>query len=156
MKNEHPIENLSASLYHASHVALPDVHYQNRDWEAMSKWTPAQRKATADDDLPVVERIRRPEISEITVLGMFNQLWGSTALGFGGLGGAAMTNAYTVILQGPERDVAVYWNGHLAYVVAASNVEGLRALMSDAKEGHTRSRRDALKAYGIADTWSNT
>jgi hypothetical protein len=53
---------------------------------------------------------------------MFPQMWGSTALGFGGIGGAAMTSAYTVIVFGCNRtDACVYFNGGLAYHIKAPN-----------------------------------
>ena len=149
MQNEHPIENLSAALYHAAHIALPDVHYQTRDWEALAKLTMSQRKAMAAQDLPTVQCVRRPAIHQITVLGMFNQLWGSTALGFGGLGGAAMTNAYTVVLRGPDGSIAVYWNGRFAYLIEAANRKGIDALMADMKAGRTLSRRAAVQDYAL-------
>ena len=80
---------------------------------------------------------------------MFNQLWGSTALGFGGLGGAAMTNAYTVVLRGPDGSIAVYWNGGFAYLIEAANRKGIDALMADMKAGTTKSRRAAVQDYAL-------
>ena len=53
---------------------------------------------------------------EIEVAGMFPQLWGSTALGFGGVGGSAMTEAYTVALRSRVTgEVCVYFGGRFAY-----------------------------------------
>ena len=50
----------------------------------------------------------------------FPQMWGSTALGFGGIGGQAMTTAYTtVITYGIE--AVVYFNGRLAYRIERVN-----------------------------------
>jgi hypothetical protein len=44
----------------------------------------------------------------------FPQVWSSTALGFGGIGGAAITEAYTTVVV--LNDVAcVYFDGRLAY-----------------------------------------
>ena len=34
---------------------------------------------------------------EFEVISVFSQTWGSTALGFGGIGGQAITSAYTTI-----------------------------------------------------------
>lgn len=48
---------------------------------------------------------------------VFEQVWGSTALGFGGIGGQAMTSANTYVL-GPFGDNAkylVYFGGEFAY-----------------------------------------
>lgn len=49
---------------------------------------------------------------------MFPQTWGSTALGFGGIGGQAMTSAYTTVVT----DIyygwyGVFFNEGLAYLV---------------------------------------
>ncbi len=47
-----------------------------------------------------------------------NQIWGSTACGWGGIGGSAMTSAYSVVLVNKEMSMAcVYWSGKLAYIV---------------------------------------
>lgn len=62
----------------------------------------------------------RPMDSECSVY-CFPQTWGSTALGFGGIGGAAMTTAYTVVVIGPQQDACVYFNGRLAYHVKVPN-----------------------------------
>lgn len=56
---------------------------------------------------------------------VFEQLWGSTALGFGGFGGSAMTSAYTVVCV-PTRSKSekcfVYFAGKYAYCVPFSEV----------------------------------
>ena len=45
------------------------------------------------------------------------QSWGSTACGWGGMGGAAMTNSYTTIIESIEGNaIFVYYDGKLAYV----------------------------------------
>ena len=40
--------------------------------------------------------IRYPEFE---IIDLFSQDWGSTALGFGGIGGCAITSAYTTIIE---------------------------------------------------------
>jgi hypothetical protein len=46
-----------------------------------------------------------------------HQTWGSTACGWGGMGGAAMTNSYTVVIENKWAGfIAVYWDGRLAYI----------------------------------------
>lgn len=49
---------------------------------------------------------------------MFEQTWGSTALGFGGVGGSAMTTATTYVLV-PQSDEGayVYFGSRFAYKV---------------------------------------
>lgn len=50
---------------------------------------------------------------------MFPQTWGDTSLGFGGIGGQSITSAYTVCIEGPYGDVAVFFSGRFAYHVKA-------------------------------------
>ena len=51
------------------------------------------------------------------------QTWGSTACGWGGIGGAAMTTAMNVVIHNHYTDlVFVYWGGDLAYITAKENV----------------------------------
>ena len=62
---------------------------------------------------------RRPHEGEVEVY-HFPQLWDSTALGFGGVGGQAFTTAYTtVVISNPA--AAVYFGGRLAYKIAEVN-----------------------------------
>jgi hypothetical protein len=49
---------------------------------------------------------------------IISQMWGSTACGWGGMGGAMMTKAYTMIIENHQNKLAfVYWHGKLAYIV---------------------------------------
>lgn len=48
---------------------------------------------------------------------MFPQVWGSTALGFGGWGGQSMTTAYTVVVDGGNGWVGVFFGNQLAYTI---------------------------------------
>ena len=49
---------------------------------------------------------------------VFPQTWGSTALGFGGVGGQAMTTAYTSVFYDQGQNYAVvFFDGRLAYIV---------------------------------------
>ena len=68
----------------------------------------------------------------------FNQVWGSTALGFGGCGGSAMTHAYTTVVdvyfssrsstvtntiqELPELH-GVYFDGKFAYMIGGKPSE---------------------------------
>lgn len=47
----------------------------------------------------------------------FPQSWGSTALGFGGIGGQAITSSQTTVVRGPPGDCAVYFGVRLAYYI---------------------------------------
>lgn len=51
-------------------------------------------------------------------LHIVDQMWGSTAGGWGGLGGAAMSNYYTMIIENSSLSIAfIYYGGELAYIV---------------------------------------
>ena len=64
------------------------------------------------------ERKRSPEFT----LTMFKQTWGSTALGFGGIGGQAMTDAYTTVIEDEVHGWAgVFFGERLAYIMYEPN-----------------------------------
>jgi len=70
------------------------------------------------DDLSEEEKKYRPEFT----MDMFEQTWGNTALGFGGIGGQAITSAYTTVV----RDMYSGWCGvffgeRLAYKIKDPN-----------------------------------
>lgn len=53
---------------------------------------------------------------------VFPQTWGSTALGFGGVGGSAITKAYTTVIYEEYLNIAgVFFGERLAYVVKKPN-----------------------------------
>ncbi|SDK39124.1 hypothetical protein [Bradyrhizobium ottawaense] len=73
---------------------------------------------------------RRPTPYDIEVYS-FPQGWGSTALGFGGIGGQAMTSAQTtVVMCSPS--AAVYFGRRLAYVIKTVNGKFMADLASHA------------------------
>lgn len=62
---------------------------------------------------------------------MFPQMWGSTTLGFGGVGGCAMTQAYTVVVWNRVLEYSfVFFDGRLAYAVKSPNEKFLNDLRS--------------------------
>lgn len=64
------------------------------------------------------EEYRHPEL-EVQV---FPQVWGSTALGFGGIGGQAMTSAYTTVVQDFNTGWhSVFFGNRLAYLIFEPN-----------------------------------
>ena len=64
-------------------------------------------------------KIKYPEFEIIDV---FMQTWGSTALGFGGWGGQAITSAYTTVIQNLDTGyVGVFFGEGLAYIIKNSN-----------------------------------
>ena len=75
---------------------------------------------------------------------VFPQTWGSTALGFGGIGGQAMTTAYTTVFYDILNDVGVvYFDGRLAYFVN----ELTDNFMNDLMHRDMKSYQEAFARY---------
>lgn len=67
---------------------------------------------------------------------MFPQMWGSTALGFGGMGGQAMTSAYTTVAADIQYGYyGVFFGEKLAYLVTDPSDE----FFEDLKKGNMAS-----------------
>ena len=53
---------------------------------------------------------------------VFSQTWGSTSLGFGGIGGQAMTSVYTTVIWNEFMNVwAVFFGNRMAYIIKDPN-----------------------------------
>jgi hypothetical protein len=104
--NSNPVNDLTAAVFNALYVTLDDVPYETRDWNS-------------PNEKGYVTKLRRPTVTEIEVT-MFSQSWPSTALGFGGAGGLAITAAYTVIVRHQQQYV-IYFGGRFAYKITNPN-----------------------------------
>ena len=112
MRIPDPFTQLHEALAAATHRDLPDIEYETRDW--------IEYRNTGKDVR--IKKTRRPMADEVMVT-MFLEMWGSTALGYGGMGGSAMTNAYTVIVS-MYNDYVVYFGcGRLAYKFNITEIE---------------------------------
>ena len=81
----------------------------------------------------IQNNIRYPEFEVINV---FSQTWGSTALGFGGIGGQAITSAYTTIIENIDLGyLAVFFGERMAYIIRHPNDE----FVEDVKNRNMRS-----------------
>lgn len=101
-----PINDLHHALAHAQYQGFPEIEYEDRDWEHYSK--------TKKDKRIKKTRLHNPH--DIAVFAMFTQTWSSTALGFGGIGGQAITSAYTIVLESEYGEgFCVYFGGRFAY-----------------------------------------
>ena len=99
-----PVQTLANVLAHAQYEGFPQIEYEDRDWSQKER--------------VMVTKTRRHRVDDIAVIGFFPQAWGSTALGFGGIGGQAITTAYTIVLESAHfRGYAVYFGGRFAYNV---------------------------------------
>lgn len=103
-----PLDDLSQVIAHSRYEGFSPIEYEYR--------RPGQ--SAADN----VIKSRRPTPADITVRAMFPQAWGSTALGFGGIGGQSMTSAYSIVLHCDATDeYCVYFSNQFAYKVKHPN-----------------------------------
>jgi hypothetical protein len=95
------VGEISKSIEQAKLVHLSPIEYN--EWNVKTQ--------VADGPL----KTKRLDDSDIDVY-CFPQIWGSTALGFGGWGGSSITSAVTVVVtHGAE--AVVYFGGRFAYKV---------------------------------------
>jgi hypothetical protein len=125
---DNPLRDLHEALAHAQYEGFSDIEYEARDFEAIRKAKTAAEKAEAVHK--TTPATRRPHGSrDFWVYAMFPQQWGSTALGHGGMGGAAMTTAYTIVMECyATQEYIVYFGGQYCYTVSrrSKNVELFR------------------------------
>jgi hypothetical protein len=150
MNAYNPIETLAGCMAHAAYEAFPEYKYQDRDWAKHDKWRSTltreeMKTAVAPADC-FVEKSRKHSFYDLTVYSMFPQTWSSTALGFGGIGGQAITSAYVCIIESNlVGGYAVYFGGRLAYVINRPNekfIEDIeRHRMVDANLGKSTYER---------------
>jgi hypothetical protein len=132
---ENPITDLANCIAHAQYVGFSDIEYETRDWEVYRK---------TKEDVRIAAR-RRPTTRDFGVYAMFTQTWSSTALGHGGMGGAAMTAAYTIVLECYHtQEFLVYFGGEMCYKVDRRS-KNLDAFVEDCKNHNLASKRDSGK-----------
>jgi hypothetical protein len=164
MNATNPIETLAGCMAHAAYEAFPEYKYQDRNWEKYKVWQNtvfnklsqeekkqlyAEERRTGVHMGPpdtTVEKTRKHSFYDLTVYSMFPQTWSSTALGFGGIGGQAITSAYVCIIESNlVGGYAVYFGGRLAYVINRPNekfIEDIeRHRMVDANLGKSTYER---------------
>jgi hypothetical protein len=140
MNASNPIETLAVSMAHAAYEAFPEYKYQDRNWDKYRKWhdevfnklSQEEKKKLYDEERrtgvhmgpadTTVEKSRKHSLYDLTVYSMFPQTWSSTALGFGGIGGQAISSAYVCVIESRlVGDFAVYFGGQFAYVINRPN-----------------------------------
>lgn len=132
---ENPLRDLHDAMAHAQYVGFSDIEYEKRDWEEY-------RNTKKDIRIPAV---RRPTERDFWVYAMFPQTWGSTALGHGGMGGAAVTTAYTIVLECyATQEFLVYFGGQHCYSVSRRS-KNLEVFIEDCKNHNLASKRDSEK-----------
>lgn len=133
------LETLAAALHAACLRDLPEIEEELADASAERSYLDSlsledrrgyyARKDAARTEgrlnafyalhnIAVFKRASRP-LPEGCSVTLFRQAWATTALGYGGIGGQAFTNAYTVIVECETTGyAAVYFGGpRLAYLV---------------------------------------
>lgn len=96
------IDQISAAVKQALEYDLPEIEEET--------WGIVNNRAAQTGTIK-----RRPSQHDVEIYS-FPQSWGSTALGFGGVGGQMMTTAQTTIVS-LETTAWVYIGGQLAYCV---------------------------------------
>lgn len=108
---DNPVGTLSSCMAHAMYRGFPDIEYEDRDWE----------KYKTDPNARVKKKKQHTEY-DMKVFAMFPQTWSSTALGFGGIGGQSITDAYTVVIKSTSGyGYCVYFGGQFAYRIDRPN-----------------------------------
>lgn len=131
---------------------LPAIEERYTNWEVVALDKKRLGAAYADyqakHGTPTRTVFRRPTALDVEVQ-LFEQLWGSTALGYGGLGGAAMTYAYTVVVSSHDRICVYFGGGNLAYTLSPEEMvqEQTEAWISDLQKRQILGRRDAVARY---------
>ena len=132
---ENPITDLADCIAHAQYAGFSDIEYATRDWE--------HYRATGEDMR--IPATRRPTTRDFGVYAMFPQTWGSTALGHGGIGGASMTTAYTVVLECQHTgEFLVYFGGTWCYTVNRRS-RNIDAFVEDCRNHCLASKRKSEK-----------
>lgn len=144
-----PLMAVHSALAQALMRDLPDITYENRDWAVWHKLSKQeQTDAIRTRTEPRVMRTRRPHEDDVEVI-MFPQTWGSTALGYGGMGGAAVTSAYTVIVSNGDCHCVYFGQGELAYMIRYSDLsdQGKENWRSDCRNQNIQDRQTAHSKY---------
>lgn len=132
---ENPLTDLHDAMAHAEYAGFSDIHYEDRDWQHYRDT--GEHKGVA--------KTRRPTTRDFGVYAMFPQTWGSTALGHGGMGGAAVTTAYTIVLECYHtQEFLVYFGGVFCYTVNRKSAN-IQAFVEDCRNHCLQSKRKSEK-----------
>jgi hypothetical protein len=142
---ENPITDLANCIAHAQYVGFLDIEYERMDYDAVRNARTAEEKRASMS--ATVKALRRPTTRDFGVYAMFPQTWGSTALGHGGMGGAAVTTAYTVVLECYHtQEFLVYFGGQMCYKVNRDSAN-FDIFIEDCKNHKLVSKRESSR-YG--------
>lgn len=132
---DNPITDLADCIAHAQYEGFSSIEYENRNWELY--------RETGEDVR--IKSLRRPTTRDFGVYAMHPQTWGSTALGHGGMGGSAVTTAYTIVLECyATQEFLVYFGGQMCYRVNR-NSKNINAFIEDCKNHCLQSKMKSGK-----------
>lgn len=159
MRKQNPILPLHDALGAALLRDLADISYERLDHAAIAALNLSHREVAerrSDGTLPKATAFRRPTAEEVDVV-LFEQTWGSTALGYGGLGGAAMTPAYSVVVSTHKEACVYFGGGHLAYRVTFADMShSQREAWNEALSNRfLPGRQEAKDKFGATDIPAN-
>jgi hypothetical protein len=142
---ENPLQDLHDAMAHAQYEGFSDINYERMDYDAVrNAKTDEEKRASMRATVPATRRLTTRDFN---VYAMFPQTWGSTALGHGGMGGAAMTTAYTIVLECyATREFLVYFGGQVCYKVNRDSVN-FNVFIEDCKNHKLVSKRESSR-YG--------
>lgn len=138
---DNPITNLADCIAHAQYEGFSDIEYEKRDWEEYKK---------TQKDIRILAK-RRPTTRDFEVYAMFPQTWGSTALGHGGMGGASVTSAYTIVLHCYATSEFLVYFGHEMCYKVNRNSSKLEVFLEDIKNQNLAAKRESSKYYETVD-----
>jgi hypothetical protein len=128
---QNPVGTLASCLAHAMYQGFPEIVYETRDWSR-----------SKEEPMAMVSKTRHHSEYDVEVYAVFAQVWASTALGFGGLGGQAITTAYTTVLRSSVTDeFCIYFGGRFAYRIVNANerfYEDIKQRRMDPVKDHQR------------------
>jgi len=145
MYASNPIGTLAECIAHAQYEGFDDIHYEARDFSVIKAAKTAQERAEALNATTPATRRPWPD-RDFTVYSMYPQTWGSTALGHGGMGGSAVTTAYTVVLEcRATAQFLVYFGGRICYEVRRDS-ENIKVFIEDCKN-HCLADKKSSERY---------
>jgi hypothetical protein len=140
---KNPLTDLADCIAHAQYVGFSDIEYERMDYDAVrNARTDEEKRASMS---ATVTALRRPTTRDFGVYAMFPQTWGNTALGHGGVGGAAVTTAYTVVLECYRtQEFLVYFGRTFCYAVSRQS-KNIEVFVEDCRNHCLESKRKSEK-----------
>lgn len=138
---ENPLTDLHEAMSHAQYEGFSDIQYETRDFEKIRAAKTAEERAQALH--ATIPATRRPTTRDFGVYNFFDQTWGSTSLGHGGMGGASVTTAYTIVLECQHtQEFLVYFGGSFCYKVDRRS-KNIQTFFEDCKNRCLASKRES-------------